>query len=151
MTAPARVLTSKDTLNCVAQLMRDAALGCIPIVAENGHVVGILTDRDVALAAYEHGEALWRLPIADAMHRPVFTCHPDDDVQVAASLMHEHRVRRLPVVDAAHRVVGILSLDDLAHAAHAPAIERAPGLGDEQLGRVYDVTSGRSKHEPESG
>ena len=146
MTSPIQVLNKEDTLSCAAKLMRDAALGCIPIVGSDGKLVGILTDRDIALSAYEYGEALWRLRIADTMHEPVYTCRPDDDIETAASVMRAHRVRRLPVVDAAGNAIGMLSLDDLAHASRVPVIDPTPGLTADELGDAYDATSGRSKH-----
>ena len=106
----------------------------------------MLTDRDIALSAYEYGEALWRLRIADSMHPPVYTCRADDDIEIAAVIMREHRVRRLPVVDAANKPIGMISLDDLAHASRVPVIDPTPGLTADELGDTYDATSGRSKH-----
>jgi len=147
MTSPIHVLNPDDTLNCAAKLMRDAAVGCIPIVASDGRLVGILTDRDIALSAYEYGEALWRLPIRDSMHQPVYSCRADDDVGIAAAVMRKQRVRRLPVVDETNKPIGMLSLDDLAHASHVPVIDPTPGLTADELGDAYDATSGRSKHQ----
>jgi CBS domain-containing protein len=150
MTASVQTLNPEDTLNCAAKLMRDHALGCVPIVSSDGELVGVLTDRDIALSAYEYGEALWRLRIADSMRAPVYTCHVDDGIETAARIMREHRVRRLPVVDAANKVIGIVSLDDLAHASRVPVIDPTPGLTADELGDVYDATSGRAKHAPRS-
>ena len=146
MTTPVRTLDPADTLNCAAKLMRDYALGCVPIVNPDGKLVGVLTDRDIALSAYAFGEALWRLSIADSMHSPVHTCHADDGIERAARIMREHRVRRLPVVDAAGKPIGMVSLDDLARASRQPVIDPTPGLTADEIGDVYDATSGRSKH-----
>jgi CBS domain-containing protein len=146
MTAPVQTLNPEDTLNCAAKLMRDHALGCVPIVSLEGELVGVLTDRDIALSAHEYGEALWKLRIADSMHTPVFTCRAGDGIETAARIMREHRVRRLPVVDGANRPIGVVSLDDLAHASRVPVIDPTPGLTADELGDVYDATSGRSKH-----
>jgi CBS domain-containing protein len=146
MTQPIETLSPEDTLNCAAKLMRDHALGCVIVVEPDGALAGILTDRDIALSAFEYGEALWRLRIADTMHTPVWTCSAEDTIETAARIMREHRVRRLPVVDAAGKPVGVVSLDDLAHAAHVPVIDPTPGLTSDELGDVYHATSGRSKH-----
>lgn len=146
MTTSVKTLYPEDTLSCAVKLMRDHALGCIPIVGSDGKLLGVLTDRDISLAAYEYGEALWKLRIADSMHAPVFTCHADDSIETAARIMRQHRVRRLPVVDDANRPIGIVSLDDLAHASRVPVIDPTPGLTADELGDVYDATSGRSKH-----
>jgi CBS domain-containing protein len=146
MTTPVKTLNPEDTLNCAAKLMRDHALGCVPIVSVGGKLVGVLTDRDISLAAYEFGEALWKLRIAESMHTPVFTCRADDSIEEAARIMRAHRVRRLPVVDDAGKPIGMISLDDLAHASRVPVIDPTPGLTADELGDIYDATSGRSKH-----
>ena len=145
MTTPVQTLNPEDTLNCAAKLMRDHAIGCIPIVSLDGKLVGVLTDRDISLAAYEFGEALWKLRIADTMHTTIYTCHADDTIEAAARIMRAHRVRRLPVVDVAGKAIGMISLDDLAHASRVPVIDPTPGLTADELGDIYDATSGRSK------
>jgi CBS domain-containing protein len=114
----AKVLTcSADaTLDAPARAMREHDVGAIPVVDAARHVVGIVTDRDVALCAADEGKPLSALRVAQAMSRDVVTCAPGDDVADAARLMARHRVRRLVVVDGARHVAGILSLDDLACA-----------------------------------
>jgi CBS domain-containing protein len=146
MTSPPHTIGAEDTLNCAVKIMREHALGCLPVINDDGQLMGIITDRDIALGAHEYGEALWRLRIADSMHIPVYTCHAEDDLEVAVRLMREHRVRRLPVVDGANKPVGMISLDDIAHASRQPVLEPTPGLTTDELGDVYDATSGRSKH-----
>lgn len=146
MTSPAHTLLASDTLSYAAKLMRDHAIGCVPIVDEAGALVGILTDRDIMLAAYEWGEALWKLPIRQSMRAPVQACRADDDVDRAAHTMRDHRLRRLPVVDGQQRPIGMISLDDLAWASRQPILDPTPGLTSDELGGLYDATSGRSKH-----
>jgi CBS domain-containing protein len=146
MTKPIQTVTASDTLNCAAGLMREHAIGCLPVVDDTGALVGVLTDRDIALSAFSIGEALWRLRIDESMHTPVFACRADDDITTAARLMRQHRVRRLPVVDADNRPVGMISLDDLARASRQPILDPTPGLTSDELGDLYDATSGRSKH-----
>ncbi len=145
MSSPVHTLTTEDTLNCAAKLMKDHALGCVPIVDQAGRLAGILTDRDIALAAHSFGEALWRLRIADTMHSPVYTCGPSDGVEVAVRTMREHRVRRLPVIDAERRPVGMISLDDLAHASRQPILDPQPGLTSDEIDDTYNAVSGRTR------
>jgi CBS domain-containing protein len=125
--------------------MKDHSLGCIPVVDENGRLAGILTDRDIALAAHTIGEALWRMRIADTMHSPVFTCGPGDGVEIAARIMREHRVHRVPVVDADKKPIGMISLDDLAHASRQPILDPQPGLTSDEIDDTYNAVSGRTK------
>jgi CBS domain-containing protein len=146
MQAPVQTLTLDDTLNCAAKLMADHAIGCVLIVDRNGVLAGILTDRDIALAAYELGEALWQLRIDASMRKHVHTCRAEDDIAVAAQTMRAHRVRRLPVVDAANKPLGLISLDDLTHASRQPVLDPTPGLTCDEIGGLYEATSGRSKH-----
>ena len=151
MTSPVHVLSTEDTLNSAAKMMRDHAVGSLAVVDNTGKLTGILTDRDIALSAYELGEALWRLRVADSMHRPVWSVRADADVGEAARIMREHRVRRLPVVDAANTPIGMISLDDLSHASRQPVLDPTPGLTTDEIGDVYNATSGRSKHGHRSG
>src|SRR5438309_3532302 len=106
MTTPAHTVRPSDTLNSAAKLMRVHALGCLPVVDDAGALVGILTDRDIALSAHEYGEALWKLSVGESMHQPVFRCRAADGIDVALRLMRQHRVRRLPVVDASDKPIG---------------------------------------------
>ena len=106
-----------DTLERAAFLMWDRDVGCLPVIDDVGELVGILTDRDVALAAYRRGDPLRDIPVSLAMAPRVYSCRPDDDIRDATRIMAMRRVRRLPVVDDQGRVVGIVSLDDLAQSA----------------------------------
>jgi CBS domain-containing protein len=145
MAAPIYTVKHVDSLACAVKIMRDRKIGCLPVVDEHGALVGVLTDRDIAVQAYEQGEALWQLRVDDAMHAPPITCGADDDITVAARLMRQHRLRRLPVVEGL-RPIGMISLDDLARASRQPILDPTPGLTADEMGDLYDATSGRSKH-----
>jgi CBS domain-containing protein len=105
-----------DTCEHAAGLMRDHAIGCLPVTDEHGRVAGVVTDRDLCMAALDRGALLAAIPVTAAMSSPVHTCAPDDSVDVAEAWMMSHRVRRLPVVDHDGLPIGILSVDDLARA-----------------------------------
>jgi len=105
-----------DSLNCAARLMWEHDCGCVPIADGRGKVVGIVTDRDVCMAAYTQGKALGDIPVTVAMTPAVVTCAPDESVEDAEAQMGENRIRRLPVVQDG-QLVGILSLNDVALAA----------------------------------
>ena len=106
-----------DSLRTAAARFRAEGCGTLPVVGPRGLVVGVVTDRDVCLAAGERDVPLSALTVADAMSRSLHACRPGDDVLGAERIMRERQVRRLPVVDAAGALVGILSIDDLARAA----------------------------------
>jgi CBS domain-containing protein len=113
-----------DTLNRVAQLLWENDIGCVPVVDNERRVIGMLTDRDVAMAAYTQGRRLAEIPVSACMSR-------DDTVQVAASKMREHRVRRLPVVDEQGRLTGVLSISDLSQRLWPRG--GAKGFDDDEL------------------
>lgn len=106
-----------DTLNTAARIMWEHDCGCVPVVDDDARVVGMLTDRDLCMAAYTQGRPLDAIPVASVMSKDVHTCKADDPIAFAEGIMRAHRVRRLPVTDADGRLIGILSLSDIAQQA----------------------------------
>ncbi|HZU82601.1 MAG TPA: CBS domain-containing protein [Polyangiaceae bacterium] len=117
MSATPRTCRPDDTLHRAAQIMWEADCGCVPVVDDGGHVVAMITDRDVCMAAYTQGLALWQLPVGRSASRNAVTIAADEPLDSALRLMQRHRVRRLPVLDADGRVIGVLSLGDVARDA----------------------------------
>jgi len=119
MTTDVKVCFEHETLNRAAQLMWECDCGFIPVIAGNGDasLLGVLTDRDIAMAAYTQGKTLWEIPVSTAMSRDVISCRASEGIEQAEALMRENKIRRLPVVDRSNRVVGILSLNDVAREA----------------------------------
>ena len=113
MKRPVKACSSHDLLHTAAKIMWDFDCGCVPVV-DGGKVVGMLTDRDICMAAYLQGGPLTAMAVSTAMSRELFVCRPTDPVATAEAVMQEHHVRRLPVVDDEGRLVGMLSLSDLA-------------------------------------
>jgi len=123
MTRNVMVSTDSDTLNRAAQLMWDYDCGCVPVISADGDgaLVGIITDRDLAMAAYTQGTPLNAIPVTTAMSRKVITCRVQDGISQAEALMRDNRVRRLPVLDKSGHLVGMLSLSDVAREAQREA------------------------------
>ena len=111
--------TIHDDLQRAAQLMWDHDIGCLPVIDAQGHVVGMITDRDICMAAYTQGVPLQALPVTLAMAKRVFACSANDEVAAVERRMSEHQVRRMPVIDDQGHPVGIVSLNDIARAASA--------------------------------
>jgi CBS domain-containing protein len=115
-----------DRLNAAAKILWERDCGCAPVLDAADRVVGILTDRDICMAAYFGNRPLTELGVDDVMTKDVVVCRPEDAVASAETRMREHQIRRLPVVDEQHRLVGILSLNDIAReSARARAGKRA--------------------------
>jgi CBS-domain-containing membrane protein len=128
MTRDARACTTNESLNAAARIMWDHDCGCVPVVDAHGKLAGIVTDRDVAMAAYTQGLPLGAIPVERAMSARVVSCGRGDDLESAHRLMRTHEIHRIPVVDSRGRLIGILSLSDLVShanngAAPADAVE----------------------------
>jgi CBS domain-containing protein len=102
---------SEDSLHRVGELMRDHNVGSV-VVCEAGRPVGVITDRDLALAVVadrvDPGE-----PARTHASRPIVTGEVEMDLEEAVALMVQHRIRRLPVIQG-EELVGIVTIDDLA-------------------------------------
>jgi CBS domain-containing protein len=117
MTADAKACGPNETLNRAAQLMWENDCGAVPVVDEDQRVIGMVTDRDVCMAAYTQGVPLAQSLVESAMSKGAYTCLPGDDITTAKKLMRERQIRRLPVVDEEGRLAGIISLSDIAREA----------------------------------
>lgn len=121
MTSPVFTCRVGDDLNAAAALMWDHDCGAVPVVDDEGRLVGILTDRDACMAAYTRGQRFGEIGVETVMSRQLATCRPDDPLSLAEELMQTHQVRRIPVVDAENRPIGLLSLNDLARDSPRPS------------------------------
>jgi CBS domain-containing protein len=118
MTAPVKTCIPTDTLALAAQLMWESDCGSLPVVDVAGAPIGMITDRDICMAAYTQGERLDAIAVGIAMSRSVYTCRATDALTTAEATMRLHQVRRLPVIDDDGHLVGIVSLSDFARNAH---------------------------------
>ena len=117
MTPEVRACTIHDSLNAAARIMWDHDCGCAPVIDAHGKLVGIITDRDVCMAAYTQGLPLEAIPVQRAMSAKVISCGRTDELETAHRLMRSHEIHRLPVIDSRGRLAGILSLSDLVSQA----------------------------------
>ena len=100
----------------LATKMRDLDIGAIPI-GENDRLVGMVTDRDIAIRGLTNGKDLSSLTARDIMTKGIVFCRDTEDVDDAVRIMEQKKIRRLPVLDDNKRLVGMLSLGDIAHCA----------------------------------
>jgi CBS domain-containing protein len=113
MTRHVQTCQPSDGLDVPAHIMWERDCGIVPVVA-GPMVVGVITDRDICMAAYTRGQALREIQVAAAMSPRVYSCRATDSLATALKVMQTNQVRRLPVVDSEDHVVGILSLADIA-------------------------------------
>jgi len=118
MTSQTQTCRIDENLGTVAKIMWEHDCGCVPLVDSDGRIAGIVTDRDICMAACQRDEPLSKIPATFAAARDVVTLLPDDTIERAEALMREHEIRRLPVVDESRRPMGILSINDIVRAVH---------------------------------
>ena len=113
MTSPTITCHVNDPLNVVAARMWDADIGALPVVNDDGKLTGMITDRDVCMAAYTQGHTLDAMLVNSAMGKHVIAARPDDFLTEIEQLMAKHKVRRIPIGDDAGRPIGIVAMSDL--------------------------------------
>jgi CBS domain-containing protein len=112
MTRDVKVCTPGQTIREVARTMAEIDAGAVP-VGENDRLIGMITDRDIAIRAVAEGKGP-DTPVREVMSEHIHYCYDDEELDDVAQNMGDIRVRRLPVVNRDKRLVGILSLGDVA-------------------------------------
>jgi CBS domain-containing protein len=116
MTKKPDCCTREQTARDAARVMRDRDCGCVPIVDDAARVIGIVTDRDLAVRGIAEGRD-GDTPLGELMSASAECCGQDDDLRDVEQRMAERQVRRIPIVDAGGRCLGIISQADIARAA----------------------------------
>jgi CBS domain-containing protein len=121
MTANPTCCLASDPVTKAARIMKTEDVGAVPVVDDSvaKRLMGIITDRDIALKVVAEGKSL-DTTIDSVMSRNPVTCRPDEPVQTVMDRMSQHQVRRIPVVDGKANIVGIVSQADLAIRADQP-------------------------------
>jgi CBS domain-containing protein len=125
MTPNPRTCSAFSTMLEASMLFHDVGCGAVPVV-DAGQPIGILTDRDVALAVANNPD-LGSLPVADFMSKDVFSVAPGASLQEVGTIFGQKSVHRLLVIDAAGQLQGIVALSDLA-----------PHVSEQSLGQVMN-------------
>jgi CBS domain-containing protein len=161
MTRGVACCSGTDTLHRAAQIMWDRDCGAVPVVDAEGRAVGMVTDRDLCMAAYTRGRPLSGISVSSMLTGRLHTCFASTSLDEAIARMEVHRVRRLVVIEpGTQRLAGVLALADLAR--HLTALgathRRAPARLAALLAALSEpragspVTSGqRSSSERQGG
>lgn len=143
MTRDVRVASPDDTIKDAAARMLELDVGVLP-VGEDDKLVGMITDRDIALRAIARGKGP-KAKVRDVMSAEVKYCFEDDDLADVAANMAEIQVRRLPVVNQSKRLVGIVALGDIATQAKPEATATAiRGVSEQSEQHSQSAESTRS-------
>jgi CBS domain-containing protein len=117
MTKSPECIAPNATVQEAAGRMKSLDVGSLP-VCDDDRLVGVITDRDIALRSVAEGHDPRADPVRETMTPGIIYCFDDQDAAEAAKMMSEKQIRRLPVLDRNKRLVGIVSLGDLAVEAH---------------------------------
>lgn len=137
----------EDSLRSVARILWDHDCGSVPVTDEQNRVIGMITDRDICMAALHTGRPLDDCDVASTMSREPYTCRRDDSMEQAERIMSEHKVRRLPVVEADGTLCGFISLNDIALATSRSARQQ----GTAAARTLSETLASISEHRPNPG
>ena len=135
MTSNPACVTPEDTARDAARLMKERNCGCLPVVENQSsmRLVGVVTDRDLALRALGEGKGA-DTAIAQLMSPDPSCCSPDTDLREVERIMAERQVRRVPVVDSSGRCAGMVSQADLA-------LSEGEAVSDREIARTVERIS----------
>jgi CBS domain-containing protein len=129
MTSQPVTIEPSASVKSAAELMARQDIGSLPVVDERGSLVGMVTDRDIAIRAVAAGRDAGATQVKEILTSPTVQVIPEDPLDLALELMAKHQVRRLPVVYDT-QLVGVLAQADIAHEAK-----------DKQAGQVLEAIS----------
>ena len=136
MTERPRAVTPETLVREAARLMEEEDIGSLPVVEQGARLVGIVTDRDIALRVVGGGLDPETARVAEIASADVVALSPEHDLDEALGLMAREKVRRLPIVVRENELVGMLAQADIARAGKEKA-----------TGEVVDAIS-RPPHGP---
>lgn len=136
MTADAGFCYAEENLSKAVEIMRQRDCGAVPVVDSEKKVLGMITDRDIAIAVGSNNKTAAKIKIAEVIGKRVVTCLEKDDAKDALKKMRRAKVKRLPVVGENGVLVGIISITDM--------ILKAPKLKK----KIYSVLKAIAKPHP---
>jgi CBS domain-containing protein len=114
MTSEVKSCRPEASLAAATMIMLDYDCGALPVVNHENKVIGMITDRDIAIAAATKARLASEIPVSEVISRKVYSAMPDEDIYTALKTMRHEKVRRLPIVNRDGVLQGILSLNDIA-------------------------------------
>jgi CBS domain-containing protein len=136
---------TQTDVGTAARQMFEGHFGTLPVIDDNGKLIGIITDRDIAMAAATRQRNASHISVHEAMTHSVRSCFVDDNVTDALKQMAEGRVRRLPVIGPTGELTGILSIDDVV----LRALDRPGGVSSAVFVKTFTQICEKPPVEPE--
>jgi CBS domain-containing protein len=144
MTRNVQTCGPEDRLNAAARIMWERDCGCVPVVEQEdggSRIVGMITDRDVCVAAYTQGRPLSEIEVRSAMAREVRSCRATDSIGTVVKVLEQNQLHRLPVLDQHDHLVGLVSLADVAREAIREHGRGTREVNDAEVGHVVEAIS----------
>jgi len=116
MTRAVRTMSPNDSMRFAAQAMDELNVGVMP-VCDGERLVGMVTDRDIAMRGVAQGRSAESTPLKEVMSKDPLWCFDDEPLEQAMEQMRNAQIRRLPVIDRGRHLVGMLSMGDIATTA----------------------------------
>jgi CBS domain-containing protein len=145
MTRNVQTCRPESNLAQAAALMWDYDCGAMPVVDDSNRVMGMITDRDIAIAAATKGRRATDISVGEVMSGNVYACARDEDVKSALKTMRRERVRRLPVISGDGRLAGILSVNDVVLRAEEGKGRQAPEISYDDIVSTFKAVCEHSK------
>lgn len=139
MTRDVAACTPDSDLSAAAMLMWQNDCGAVAVVNDQGRAVGMITDRDIAIAAGSRHASTDQIRVADVINGRLVAVQPDDDVRAALEAMREAQVRRLLVTNLDGKLAGVLSINDVILAAHAGNGKSRSGVPSDEVLRAMQT------------
>lgn len=128
-------------LAAAAKMMWDSDCGALPVLNVEGHVMGMITDRDICMAAATKNKPASDITVWETVSGKVHSCRLSDDVHAALDIMKREKVRRLPVVDEDGVLQGIVAMNDFVLLAADVKGSKAPAVSYEDVVRTLKAIS----------
>jgi CBS domain-containing protein len=145
MTRNVKSCQPEATVDQAAMMMWDYDCGVLPVVDYDYRVTGMITDRDIAIAAATRGRLTTQINVGEVMSGNVYACAEDEDIKSALNTMRREKVRRLPVINYEGKLVGILSINDVVLRAEESRVGRAPEITQEEVMNTFKAICEHSR------
>ena len=138
MTQEPKAIWLTESLADAAKLMWENDCGVLPVIKDQ-KVIGLITDRDICMAAAMRDRNPSGISVEEVMTGQVYAVKPEDNIDQALQLMQEHQIRRLPVISPEGELEGILSMNDIVLNAEAPDGRAADSIDYADVVKTYQA------------
>jgi CBS domain-containing protein len=145
MTRNVKSCRPETSLSEAAVLMWDYDCGALPVVDDENRVMGMITDRDIAIATATKGRLATDINVGEVMSGNVYACAVNEDINSALKTMRREKVRRLPVIGANGKLAGILSINDIVLRAEQPKTRQTPEISYDEVMSVFKAVCEHSR------